>query len=535
MKQLDKLKEYYREMPEKRKKGLLIGTGVLFAFVFAVAILINSGNASKPGYSILFSGMNDQDSMEVMAKLQENGIDYQYDPSGSIRVPEKTVDKTRATLAMAGYPKSGFTYETFLNNTNMMSTEADKKSLKVWEMQDRLGATIRNIEGVRDAVVQIAPGESQKYVLDNKETAVPTASVMVTMYDGSSPTPEQVSGIQRLVAKSVANMDMGDVAVIDSNGIDVSAKRNDRDTVASDAKLAYEQQVEAQIEDKVLNVLEVIFGRNNVRVSVKCEADMQKVISEESGYTAPNTENNSGYIVHQELYSEGAGGTGAGGVPGADTNANIPQYGTNPGTNQNTTAGSSSTDLVVNEKKVQSQDDGGKISDINVAISINSSTLSVSKADLTNMVARAAGIDPTIQDQKIVIVNSSWYNNSLVEEDDGEGDIPVINPRVEMVRKYLPYIIAGGAGLIILLVLIIILLVARRRKKRRLEEIEEEEIPIMLPISEEKQSKEKVEIPSALDEKSKEMRESIRGFTEENPEISAQLLKNWLRGGDDRD
>lgn len=34
-------------------------------------------------------------------------------------------------------------------------------------------------------------------------------------------------------------------------------------------------------------------------------------------------------------------------------------------------------------------------------------------------------------------------------------------------------------------------------------------------------------------EKSLELRRDVRKFAEENPEIAAQMVKNWLREGDD--
>lgn len=532
MKLQDKIKELMKKLSDTGKKGLIIGAGALLVFAIAVAVMLNSGNRAKAGYKVLFSGLTEQESTEVMAKLQEEGIDYQYTPDGNIRVPEKIADQTRATLALAGYPKNGFTYETFLNNSSMMSTESDKKSLKVWEMQDRLGATIRSINGIQDAVVQIVPGETQKYVLGDANSNVPTASVMVTMKDGGTPSPEQVAGIQRLVAKAVANMDMGDVAVIDSNGFDVSAKRNDIDAEGSDRKLAFEKEVESKIEDKILNVLEVFWGRSNVRVSVKCTADMQKTISEENGYTAPDETNNSGYITHQELYSEGEGGTGAAGVPGAGTNTNVPQYNTNPGNTQNSSSYSSSTDYALNERKIQSQDDSGRIVDLTVAVSINSDTLTVSKQELTNMIAKAAGIEPTVQDQKIVIVNSEWYK-PVIRQDDAEGGEEGEDEDnfKDLLKKYLPFIIAGAVALLILIILMVILL-ARRSKKKKAQSASEEYI---MPAAMEEQMaemREKIEIP-VLEEQNKEMRDTIREFTDENPEISAQLLKNWL-GGNER-
>jgi flagellar M-ring protein FliF len=34
-------------------------------------------------------------------------------------------------------------------------------------------------------------------------------------------------------------------------------------------------------------------------------------------------------------------------------------------------------------------------------------------------------------------------------------------------------------------------------------------------------------------EKSLELRKSIRKFAEENPELAAQMIKSWLRGGEE--
>ena len=41
------------------------------------------------------------------------------------------------------------------------------------------------------------------------------------------------------------------------------------------------------------------------------------------------------------------------------------------------------------------------------------------------------------------------------------------------------------------------------------------------------------DVMSLQTEKSMELRQDIRQFVEENPEVAAQLLKVWLRGGED--
>lgn len=533
MKPSIKIKEFFANMPIKTKKGLLGGLGVLIVFAVAVAFLLN-GKADTSSYSTLFSSLNEQEASEVMAKLQTNGVDYRYSPDGSIAVPAEIVDKTRATMAVEGFPRNGFTYETYLDNSNLMSTETDKKSLQVYDMQDRLQATIRLLDGVKDAIVQISPGESKKYVLDNTEPSKPTASVMVIMRDGSAPSNEQVAGIQRLVAKSINGMETGDVAVIDGNGIDVSVKRNDSGTLASDEKMEFEEKTQLMVENNILHVLGDMYGRNNVRVSVKCTADVSKQVSEESQYTAPNTQNNSGYIEQQSLYNEGESAAGTGGVPGADTNANLPQYDTQAGAGQNTYSGSSDTEYALNQKKIQSQNESASITDLTVAVSINTANLGIDRNELLRLIGNASGINSTLQADKIVVVNSEWPTAKLVEE--VPPDIEIVTPpnKITGIPLSLPLLIGIGVGVLLLLVLLLIIMIVKRSKKRGAAELarmmEQRATPEEEAIAE--LSKHRVPTLSVEEERGKEIKDNIRDFTRDNPEISAQLLKNWLRGGE---
>ena len=116
---------------------------------------------------------------------------------------------TKAQLVQEGYPKSGFTYDTFINNAGMMTTDSDKRTYKLYELQDRISSTIRLFENVKDAKVTIALGEESKYALDD-EAKQNYATAVVTMKDGGSPTEDQAAAaIQRLVAKSSARNGTG--------------------------------------------------------------------------------------------------------------------------------------------------------------------------------------------------------------------------------------------------------------------------------------------------------------------------------------
>lgn len=78
---------------------------------------VDSETGTNTDYSTLFTGLNQEEAQEVVALLQEEGVDYRFnDKDGAIRVPAVKADQTRAELLSKGYPKSGFTYDMYRNN-----------------------------------------------------------------------------------------------------------------------------------------------------------------------------------------------------------------------------------------------------------------------------------------------------------------------------------------------------------------------------------------------------------------------------------
>ena len=123
-------KESWQNMPAKTRTLIKVIAGGTVAIALIAIIALNMGKDKD--YSILFTGMNQEEAQQVVSLLQESNIDYRYDNGeGAIRVPSATVDQTRANLLSQGYPKSGFTYDTYLKNTGLMTTESDKEQITV--------------------------------------------------------------------------------------------------------------------------------------------------------------------------------------------------------------------------------------------------------------------------------------------------------------------------------------------------------------------------------------------------------------------
>ena len=69
-----------------------------------------------------------------------------------------------AKLAQEGYPKSGFTYDTFKDNAGMMTTDSDKNAYKLYELIDFIDSTIYLFDGMKNATVTITLGEQIRYI-----------------------------------------------------------------------------------------------------------------------------------------------------------------------------------------------------------------------------------------------------------------------------------------------------------------------------------------------------------------------------------
>lgn len=540
---LEKAKDVLDGISSKRKKQI--------AALILLIVLISVGTAvylNKVAYNVLFTGLNEQEASEIIGKLQSKGVSYKYQDGGTILVDSKEEERIKAELVYEGYPKSGFTYDIFKNNIDLMTTDFEKNNYKLFELQDRIGATIRLFDGVKDAKVTIALGEDRRYVLDANQKTQASASVVVIMNDKGSPTPEQVKGIQRLVSKSIPQLDIGNVAVLDGEGNDVSQKDSLQSELAK-LRSEFETQIENSVKSKVINVLSPFYGEDNVRVSVKAKVDMNKKIRETINYSLPDIqkeeqkpqtpkaegeqnsadeENNektnlrgipSRESINQEVTRDPKQ---QGGVAGTESNADVPIYGSiNINGNEQHIINQNDIDYLVNQIKEQTQVDSGIIEDMMISVSLNTNgSPGIAKEDVINLVGNAAGIAKENQTNKITVVTGSFYDPNAEQVAPPESQSPLDQYRI--------WIIGGVAAFIFaLLMTIIVSIILRKKRKKKMAALQ---VGSQTRVVYENEQEVEPEIISIKNEKTLELRNNIRDFAMDNPEISAQLLRSWLRG-----
>ncbi|MDR3766567.1 MAG: flagellar basal-body MS-ring/collar protein FliF [Butyricicoccus sp.] len=522
---------------DKKSKSIKITAVVLAAVVvFAVVMAVILNN--RP-YEVLFTGLSTDEASAVVSKLEEYGAtDYKIE-GDTIKVPQADEPDLKAKLLLDGYPKSGFNYDTYFNNVGIMASESDRETVRNYELQDRMAAVIRCFDGVKDAVVNISAGSDQRYVLDSDNAIPASAAVVVTMQDGGALPEEYVEAIGNLVARSVQGLEFDSISISDSLG-NTYTPGGDSNTSASasDLKMRLENQVNNRVRSEVLQVLTPVYGNDNVRVSVNSTVDVSHSVSESTEYTTPQgAPAGEGIIGHRE-YDQSLtrdGNTTNGGVVGAETNADIQTYMDSQNAvtgNETSLYNSGSVDYDVNKTTEQREQNSGVVTDIMIAVTINQDAAGdVGTAQLTSHIARAAGISTDQQADKINILVAPFYNSTPADNTQGGllGNIQL--------PKWALYTIAGVGGLLLLLIVLLIIASSRRRKKQQallaVQQQQEEEAAAIAAHAQAMAAEEAAEnILDIKNEKNMELKRDIRKFTEENPEIAAQMIRTWLKGED---
>ena len=554
---MQKLKEHWQNLSDKSRKMLMAIAGGTAAIAIIAVLVLKLG--TNTDYSTLFTGLNQEEAQEVVALLQEEGVDYRFnDKDGAIRGPAVKADQTRAELLSKGYPKSGFTYDMYRNNAGLMTTESDKKQYTLYDLQDRLGAQIRLFEGVQDAKVTIAEAAEQKYALQDNTNTDASASVVVTKEAGQSLNDSKAAAIKNLIARSVRGLNFTNVAVFDADTMmEVGGSAGGEDAFGSAKDLtALTSLIENNISVNVRRVLEKLYGSGNVAVSVKGTLNMERLIQENTQYSTPekiNEQDKTGLLNREDTINENSAASdqGAGGVAGADANADTPRY-----TNQDNTqaiadsySNSSATrEWLYNSVKEQRQVDPGVLENATVGIVINTDdTTTVTNNQLINLVADSAGIPRDLANQSITIVRAP-----------SQEAVPVITPPEQPQTKDdglpLPIVIAMIAGGILILLLLLLLLMEKRRRRRKADEYVDS--PNMYAVEEEARAPEteappvnvlnteaglQMQAENAEMERNEEilnlrmqhslkLKQNIGEFVDQNPQIAAKLVQSWLRG-----
>lgn len=537
----EKIKETLKKV--SKKIWILIAI-ILVAVIVAAVIIINA----RP-YATLISGATAEEAGTVTAWLDEQGVtNYRTEGQGTVLVPDSQAATLKARLLQEQYTGNNASFSGYFERVSALSTSTDRKNAWLVSLMDELSGTVRQFDGVRDAKVTIDPGEDRTYILDSNNKVKATAGVVLTMESNRTPTEDQVNAIRNYIAHSVAELDVENVSITDTlgNSFGSFGAGGAGDTAASELKLRLEQEWSNRIRSDIMRQLSKAYGEDNVSVTVRCTVELADTTREDYQVHLPEYaqrgETNGAGIIGRRVYGYNVGTndeTAAGGLVGTTTNADLPTYiEREPDLDdvEGRLYGNGEIDYDNSKTQITSRNTAGYISDCTVSVMINSDASGyVNTEQLRSSVATAAGITPveteTMTGQEYLASKISIMALPFINDDEGP-ESPVSNWFVvHGIPIWVLYALVAGLVLFAILLVVILTL---RKKKRVKEEAEmeavEEIIAAAMPPEGEPEGADVMDLHT---ERSMELRQSIRDFVDENMEVSALLIRSWLREEDE--
>ena len=529
----------------------------------------------EAGFKPLFTGLAPEDAAGIVQKLKEGGIEYRLpEGGGAVLVPSSRLADLRLSMAAAGLPKTGRIGFELFDKVNLGATEFTEHVNYRRALEGELERTIMTLAEVDQARVHLTfPKES--VFLESQQPA--KASVLVRLKPGSHLAPQNVVAINHLVASAVEGLAPDAVSVLDMNGNLLSRPRPSGTLDGpepSAAALDYRRQVEADLLAKINSTLSPILGAEKFRAGVSVECDFSGgELSEELFDPARSV------MLSSQRTEDSAGAALSSGVPG--TASTLPRPTSRPANGsgktsrvtENITYQSSRTVkktrmpagvvrkislAVLLDQEVNWQKDQGGYK--RVLVPPTPEKLKV----IRDLVAGITGYSQERGDQ--LIIETLPFETTLMLEPPAPArpavpEAPAGNHvlPVKVDQKVLIFAGAGIAAAILALAGFLIL-----RRKRRQPVVEVPAVPAALPGSPETppavlpvrgnlenqiesqlaerealqqrmdaQALNSLKLAPVITKKAEVFAKHLRDKISKEPEISVQILKSWIREGEE--
>ena len=379
-------------LPAKSRISLGVGIAALIAVLAAITLWSSQGD-----YKVLYANLSDKDGGTIIAQLSQMNVPYRYtEGGGAILVPAAQVHDLRLKLASQGLPKGSVVGYELMDGARFGQTQFQERLTFQRGLEGELTRSITSMPSVQNARVHLALPNQNGFF---REQQKPSASVMLTLYPGRTLDRAQVAGIVHLISSSVPEMNPKAVSVLDQTGSLLSGASDTTSGGGLDAQqLQYVNQIEASYNKRILDILEPVVGRDNLRAQVTADIDFSQVESTSEEFK-PNQGANAEASVRSTQSSEQSGSNGAGatGIPGATSNqppvaATAPLTGASQalqtaqgGGGQTSSSRNAVTNYEVDKTVKVTRNATGSVKRLNAAVVVNHRSVTDAKGKTTNV------------------------------------------------------------------------------------------------------------------------------------------------------
>lgn len=452
---MEKILSHWRQLGRQKQVAYIIAVAAVVALCFFIFHL-----TARPQFVPLYTNMDPSQAAPLVNHLRDTGVQYQLTDFGTtLKVPQELVYELRIDLAGKGMPfAQGMGFELF-DESRLGMTDFERQVKLQRALQEELRRTITALDAVQNARVHLALPEPRVFL---REQAEPSAAVYLKLNPLVQIKAEQVHGIVNLISSSVENLKPENITLIDSQGVllyDGAQAGNPLATVSGEAlrQLEVQRNFERDLEQRVGNVLERVFGPGGAMVLVNAEMDFDaREVTSLRYETDPVPRS---VQVVQEV-SEGLAP-----APGEVGEANIPGYvAAAPGGASRYERSEEITNYEVSKINETVVAAPGRVLRLHTSVVVDDERAPVTpeKLDQVNaLVASAIGFDAERGDQ--ISVQGMSFDTSVAEE--METAMAELAQKEQLAQREQLIWQAVTAGALLLALLLLVIFVRRMRRR----------------------------------------------------------------------
>ncbi|QYJ80551.1 flagellar basal-body MS-ring/collar protein FliF [Shewanella acanthi] len=545
---------------QENKSGVFGGIGgvdmmrqvtmvLALAICLAVAIFVMIW-AQEPEYRPL-GKMDTQEMVQVLDVLDKNKIKYEINVD-VVKVPEDKYQEVKMMLSRAGVDTAASSNKDFLSQDSGFGVSQRMEQARLKHSQEEnLARAIEQLQSVSRAKVILALPKENVFA---RNASQPSATVVINTRRGGLGQGE-VDAIVDIVASAVQGLEPSRVTVTDSNGRLLNSGSQDGVSARARRELELVQQKESEYRTKIESILTPILGPDNFTSQVDVSMDFTAVEQTAKRFN-PDLPSLRSEMTVENYSSNGS----SGGIPGALTNqppmeSNIPQEATGSSQSSVSSVGNAHSEATRNFELdttiSHTRQQVGTVRRISVSVAVD---FKAGAAGENGQVARVARTEQELTNIRRLLEGAVGFSAQ-------RGDVleVVTVPFMDQLIDELPApemweqpwfwrAVKLGVGALVILVLIIF--VVRPMLKRliypdsvnmpedtglgnELAEIEDQYAADTLGMLNTKDAEYSyaddgsILIPNL--HKDDDMIKAIRALVANEPELSTQVVKNWLQ------
>lgn len=249
-----------------RRLQLAVALGAAFAVVAVVVVAM----IARPQRATLFAGGLKPDQMsEVEERLADWNVPF-TPVADNVLVDAGARNGLLLKLSLAGVPREHLDSSAdVLGKLGALTPQAVIDAQTRDGLADDIALALRDVQGVQDARIIIAPEKTALYADDAPHDA--SASVRLRTAPGARLSAAAVQGIRAFVAASVAGLQQKNVTIVDDRGVALSDSADEGD---------------AQLQNSLQSALDAALGAGAAIVRVRVQYD-RRSIAEKTVRRAP--------------------------------------------------------------------------------------------------------------------------------------------------------------------------------------------------------------------------------------------------------